>query len=251
MHITVKDKVVKHNLELLKDLLRRAKNERPNAWVEVTTGEMRMQAPSGPEAKQETWKVIRISLENDSKENLSLEIHEANKEGDNVFDVKGWTIKARRVVLETIHAINDRIAHLTRAKSHEFLDHFLSADIDLMTKHRQGGDDLVYAAWYDLDREGTERLLDGCPKGTYLFRKDPFAKVLEEEIHLRFGKETDCITLTYIDQEGLIRDKTLVYKDKGIIIYNDDPNLLGPTYGSISDFIQVMQPTLVFPLKNS
>ncbi len=244
MHITVKDKTVKNNLELLKEILRRAKLKRPKAWIEVTTGEMRTEAPT-----QGKWKIVQICLENISKNALCLEIHEDTQDAEKKFDIQGWTMRARRVVLETIHAINVRLENLSQEKAEEFLDHFLSADIDLMTKHRQGGDDLVYAAWYDLDREGVERLLEGCPKGTYLFRKDPFASVLEQELRSRFGRDADCITLTYIDEEGLIRDKTLVYKGKGIVIYNDDPNVSGPSYASISDMILSMQPALTFSLK--
>lgn len=251
MQITVKDRVVKHNLELLKDLLHRAKQEKFKAWIETTTGEIRTKPPSGGPKKESAWVAVQIHLQlSPSELESGLCIDEDTKKGEKVFNFEGWTTRARHAVLETCHAINNKLAAMPRAEKGEFLERFASAQISLLAQRKEKHEqEFIQEAWHDLDREGAEVALENHRKGTYLFRKDPFAEVLEAALQSRFGKSPYCITLTYLDEMSIVRDKTLVFKDKRILVYDDDPQLLEPRYATIEEAMHHIDPLISIPLK--
>ncbi len=253
MKITVKDQVVKHNLELLKDLLQRAKKGKCKAWIETTTGEISDEPPTGGPKKTGAWKAVQIRL------NLSpldaetvLVISEDTKAGDKLFHFEGWTVKARHAVLETLRVINTKLAKTPQGEERDaFLANFASLQISLMAHRKEKRErEWIEEAWHDLDREGAEQALNGQPIGTYLFRRDIFATLLEDTLKSRFGKSPYCITLTYLDEAGIVRDKTLVYKDKHFLVYNDDPQLLETRYTSVMDAIHSIDPCIALPMKS-
>lgn len=253
MKISVKDQVVMHNLELLKDLLQRAKKHECKAWIETTTGEISEEPPTGGPKKTGAWKAVQIRLNTSLPDaEAVLVINEDTKAGGKLFHFEGWTVKARHAVLETLQIINTKLAKMPqREKRDTFFENFASAQISLMAKRKEKHiRDLVKEAWHDLDREGAEQALKGESNGTYLFRRDIFASLLEDTLKSRFGESPYCITLTYLDETGIVRDKTLVYKDKHFLVYNDDPQLLETRYASVSDAIHSIDPCISLPLKS-
>ncbi len=250
MRITVKDRVVKHNLELLKSLLQRSRHGKCKAWIETTTGEISTKPPTGEEKKRK-WRAVKIQLAGEpSLAQPALMIEEDTKTSEEIFDFSGWAIRARRVVLETVQTINTRLATLPRGeKSEEFLARFAVAQITLM---RQGKEktNLILEAWHNIDRVGAEKALEGHPGGTYLFRKDDYTALLEQELFNRFdGTVHYCVTLTYLDETGIVRDKTLVQREKYLVIFNDNPNLMEPHFATLEDAMRSIDPSLSRPLK--
>src|SRR5579885_2540533 len=102
MRITVKDRVVKHNLELLKDLLIRSKEKKAKAWIESTTGEIRTKLPEGVVQKKSAWKAVQIHIETSPSAETFLCIDEDSPKGDRAFSFEGWTHRAEHAVLETV-----------------------------------------------------------------------------------------------------------------------------------------------------
>ena len=49
-------------------------------------------------------------------------------------------------------------------------------------------------AWHDANRMQAESLLEGKPVGTYLFRKDPYAAILEKQLEEQMNKKIQCFT---------------------------------------------------------
>jgi len=215
------NKLIRHNLELLKDLLARTKKGIAKAWIETKTGEIEKKAP----AKKKHWVAVHIRA-HVGPHGSSLMISEETSE--KLFHFEEWTPEARRVVLETVQAANDA----------------------LFAKRKKHSDrEVIRQAWHDVDRVGAEDLLKGHAPGTYIFRKDDFADVLETSLHSRFGKSPHCVTLTYVDKTGIVRDKTLVFKNSHVQVYNDDPQLLEPRFETVEEAMFSIDPMIASPLK--
>ncbi len=104
------------------------------------------------------------------------------------------------------------------------------------------------AAWHDVDRLQAESLLEGKPMGTYLFRKDSVAKVLEEELGKELNKRVECFTLTYSQEDTKVSDHTIVFIDGSLQIYNDDPSLHQPKFSDLNALIGSLRDVLKYPL---
>lgn len=252
MQITVKSEVIKHNLELLKDLLHRSKNKKCKAWIDASTGRICDVLPEKRE-KSLLWKPVHICMITDSQSlPVALVVEEDSTNADRVFHFEDWTIRARRSVLSTIHVINKQIVECQKSKhSVDFFEDFASSQIIFLPQYNQDVQHLFQDAWYDIDREGAECALKGAPQGTFLFRKDSTVVMLEEELCLRFGKPIYCVTLTYLDENGVVRDKTLVNKGEVILIYDDDPLLEGASYNTIVEAMGALETPLCHPLITS
>jgi hypothetical protein len=248
MHITVKNSVVKHNLELLKILLHRAKENQCKAWIEISTGELRSKLPLHGNDKKE-WRPIQLKLTTDSKK--VLVVVEDCATSDQLFDFKGWSARAQHVLLDTIQTINARLMRLPAGKFEEdFFESFVSAQISLISKSKDE-ERIIDEAWHPLNRNEAEKVLEKEPKGTYLFRKDEYTVLLEQELFVRFNETVHyCITLTYLDEGGIVHDKTLVQRNGYLVIFNDNPNLQEPHFPSTESIIKNIHPSLNRPLKN-
>ncbi len=247
MRITVKNKTVKHNLELLKTLLQRSKEKKCKTWIEISTGEIRNQAPAKENKK--CWKCFHIEFTTPSKKPL-LTVCENSKNSAKVFHLKGWSPKARQVILETLDIINAKLGKSPQGLSSEdFFQKFASAQIVLLSNLKKN-QLLIHDIWHKLDREGAEKILEGHPNGTYLFRKDQYTLLLEEEFFEHFdGTVHFCVTLTYLDKTGTVRDKTLVQRDKYLVIFNDNPNLVEPHFSSTHAVMHSIDSSLSHLLK--
>jgi len=109
-------------------------------------------------------------------------------------------------------------------------------------------DSVIRQTWHDVDREGAERLLSKQPVGTYLFRKDAFTTTLQEILRRGHKKTILCYTLTYVDAEGIVRDRTVVFANQKWTFYDDDPTLSGLRFKSVADLLQSMGSQTRFPL---
>ncbi len=101
---------------------------------------------------------------------------------------------------------------------------------------------ILKEAWVDINRDEAEKLLLKQPIGTFLFRRDYFAKALQEILKRALKESIQCYTLTYLDFEKIVRDRTVVFVHHQWMFYDDDPTLSGPTWDSITDLLSSMGP---------
>ncbi len=151
---------------------------------------------------------------------------------------------------------------LSKAEAHlqEMADHLKKAFskveklAQLARYHWQGPlenqdkDSILKQAWHDVDRDGAERLLLKQTAGTFLFRRDHFAAALQEILRRGLKKSVQCYTLSYLDGEGIVRDKTVVLVNQKWTFYDDDPTLSGKHFHSIGELVQSMGADTKYPL---
>lgn len=112
--------------------------------------------------------------------------------------------------------------------------------------------DIVHEAWHQVDRIGAEELLAGKSPGSFIFRKDEYASLLEEQFHASKSSErVICFTLTYREAHDHVVDRTIVCKNNRWFFYDDDPALQGPSYDSIYALLDNAGADLSFPVLNS
>jgi hypothetical protein len=100
-----------------------------------------------------------------------------------------------------------------------------------------------------IDRTKAEKLLGGQAIGTFLFRIDPFALILEEELSERFKEPIRCFTITTVAEKNKIVDHTVVERLGKFQIYNDDPLLEKHSYHDLEQLLKSMKSTCKIPLR--
>ena len=90
-------------------------------------------------------------------------------------------------------------------------------------------------------------LLNTSP-GTYLFRKDRYAGVMEEIISAAKKSRIRCFTLSYLDPARQVREKTIVSWKDHWLFYDDDPTLSGNYFESLEHLLSSMGTALKRPL---
>lgn len=116
------------------------------------------------------------------------------------------------------------------------------------SQESQGEDSIIRQTWHDVDREGAEQLLLRQSAGTYLFRKDPYTLTLQEILRRGLKKTVRCYTLTYLDAERIVRDRTVVFANQKWTFYDDDPTLSGASWNSVADLLLSMGTHTKYPL---
>ena len=109
-------------------------------------------------------------------------------------------------------------------------------------------DPLLKQAWHDVDRDGAERLLLKQAIGTFLFRKDHFATDLQATLSRGLKKKVHCYTLSYLDGERIVRDKTVIYIDHQWMFYDDDPTLSTPKLHKLEHLLHSLRLGTLHPL---
>jgi hypothetical protein len=109
-------------------------------------------------------------------------------------------------------------------------------------------DPLLKQAWHGVDRDGAERLLLKQAVGTFLFRKDHFATTLQATLSKSFKKTVHCYTLSYLDSERIVRDKTVVYIDHQWAFYDDDPTLSTHKLQKLEHLLHSLRLSTLHPL---
>jgi len=168
----------------------------------------------------------------------AVEIHFDLDKHQVVFtEVKEMDPKGRQVLSETCHYLQSTLMHLHDI--HEF------AQLELEPTVQEINDrNLLKDAWHAIGREEAELMLLNASKGTYLFRKDHFASVMEEIISGAKKMSVRCITLSYLDPEGQVRDRTIVNWKDHWLFYDDDPMLSGRYFTSLEQLLSSMGPVL-------
>jgi len=263
MRVHVKNQTVRKNIELFKQLLERQNyvdvsldwidNKSYSALVNRLSGILVFEeAEEKPEIKLNLreWKPIRIDIKLSCLERDEgvFEIFEDSLKED-LFHRDDLEPLAYRILSETFKILN----HLSRKYESRFYD--IQSFLDLLShveleegiKKMEGNKDLVHEAWHQVDRVKAEQILSGKEPGVFLFRKDDYAAILEEQLRKQFKESIKCLTITYVDEEKKICDKTIVLRNHRWMFYNDDPNLSGITYGDIYSLLESLSDLFKVP----
>lgn len=158
------------------------------------------------------------------------------------FDLEQLEKKGQHVLAETCHQLE-----LALLKLHS-LGELMHIEFDPSLEEIKGRS-ILHDAWHAITREEAESFLLSMTPGTYLFRKDRFAKCLEEILSAGKKMRIRCYTLTYLDAEKIVRDKTIVHFQGRWMFYDDDPTLSGNSYRSLDDLLITISAILKRPLQ--
>lgn len=179
------------------------------------------------------WKDIEIEIAPAQEEPFCIYEKDTGKS----FAYKDLTTQAQAVVAKTIHILNELCHDVKKENTHFWILRQVSK-LDLELFDEEGGKkSLIKAAWFQGTREEAEKKLMVRPRGTYLFRKGAFATALEENLNRNFSMPISCFSLTYSIGENGISEKIVVNKDGAWLIYNDDPNLSGPSFPTVEELL--------------
>lgn len=258
MKIVILDKNVRRNIEMFRQLVHRQGQKKKEllqsiekgykAYINRKTGELRFAELQKGQYPAEEWEAIIIKLHPDKEG--AFEVTGAH--GENSFDLSHFEAIARALLIHTFRTLNELAYHPRHARDAFWIMRQIAAIDFVLSDQEEGERNLVHDAWYNVDRLGAEKLLSGKQFGTYLFRKDEFAKDLEDSINEASASPVTCITLTYTDKDQKICEKTLVYKAGKWLFYDDDPTLTGSGYETVKELLdnkaRMLQEPLYTPL---
>jgi len=254
MKIMIFDKQVLQNIERFKHLIHRAGELQGKAvaqtakrgykaYINILTGELKFNEPKKlfPLSK---WKGIIIQLH--PTEEGAFEV--LSSDGNNIFDCSELSPTAYAKLANTAKILNELSYDPKHVRDTFWILAQLAAlDFDV-NEEEEGVRNFIHSCWYEVDRPEAEELLKDADVGTYLFRKDEFAKDLEDSLDESLDIPINCITVTYKEKDGKIAEKTIVYRDGKWLFYDDDPNLSGRGYESVKELLATSSKKLKFPL---
>lgn len=254
MQVAVLDKKVRQNLSLFKHLVHREAEKRARyfqvakksfrAFINRETGEFRFQDLQGKEFSEKNWKAVVIQLR--PEDDGAFEVLEEGSEG--CFHCEELAAEAYAVLTKTLHILNQLSYDPKKGKNPFWVLRHVSQLDFVMTEQEEGRRNLIHEAWHNIDREYAEYLLSGMPIGSYLFRKDEFAHLLEQNLNEEISTPVSCITLTYSDWDEKICEKTLVFHENKWRFYDDDPGLYGASFENVQDLLATLGDSLRAPL---
>jgi len=192
------------------------------------TGLLQTEAPQ--------YKLIEMHLDLDKREVRIVE-----KGSEQLFNIEEMQPRGQQVLSETCHYLRLALAHLHDIEELAHLE--LDPSMDEIK-----GRTLLHEAWHAIERQDAELILLNTMPGTYLFRKDRFAAVMEEILSAAKQTRIRCLTLTYLDPQGQVRDKTIVVWEDHWLFYDDDPTLSGSYFRSLEDLLFSLGNALKRPL---
>jgi|GEM_PF-1385020 len=258
MKLKVESDVVRRNVELFKVLLKKSSQQTTSntelqdkiyqAFIHKKSGELRFNevSPEMTSGELSLWRPLsfKVFTSPARKEKLECELIEQSLESSE----EGIQPEALRVLQETVKTIRlmSRLLPSLQSLPRLFLE-FSQIHLEV-SGLKVAKVDIVHDAWHQMDRLQTEALLSDKESGAFLFRKDEFAAILEDQLTNAHDRQIKCVTLSYLDAGRKICDLTLVKTDQGWLIYNDDPNLDEPTYPDMDAFLDNMKGVLFAPI---
>lgn len=110
--------------------------------------------------------------------------------------------------------------------------------------------DIIHEAWHGVDRLGAESILLNNPEGSFIFRKDEFAGILETQLSEQLHTRVSAFTLSCLEKNHHFAEFTIVCKDHHFQIYDDNPELQGSSYSSIEALLADREVPLLNPILN-
>lgn len=235
LRIHIQSEAVRRNIHLFKCVIesRQATLKRDyQAAINYLTGAMRFSETETLDRKEWKHLMLHFDLEQHS---VTFQEDLSEKEALQTFDPQ-----ANRVMKETLKVFQVVVSQIRELAEFSQI-HLESIPSQAVAK------DIIHETWHQLNRIQTEEILYKRPRGSYLFRKDEYATLLERELS-ETGKNIKCITLSFLDKKDVVRDRTLVKGEKGWLLYNDDPNLQGEVFESIVGLLASFETALTFPV---
>lgn len=243
LKVHVQSQAVRRNIDLFKQIAKKVSQKSFHgraksytALVNRITGAMRFSEMKGLDSRE--WKQIVIHIDLDRRD---LRVFKEGSQKEEAFEYKDLEPTAYRIMTETLTVLQGA-AHKINA-----LEELGQLEVELFLALPMNSD-LIHEAWHQLDRAEAESLLQQYSPGAYFFRKDSYAKILENELENVHQKPVKCLTLTFLDPQGVIRDLTVISYEHRWVFYDGDPNLKGASFESIEDLLSSMGDLLKEPL---
>jgi len=251
--------VVRKNIEVLKIILNRvsqlyedpsisdAKAKSIVVFMHRIRGEIRFFDPYSDVIDPKEWTCLRFcfSPSSNTQQSFLLDISNVEEKCFSWEDLEPEAFANLKETIKTIQFLSTFYPKLQNLST--TLKEFSLINVDSLLDHF-GGKDIIHEAWYNLDKEHAETLLSSYPPGTFLFRKDAFASILEEQLSLTHEEKIVCITLSFVTDSQQVSDKTLVKRLQGWMVYNDNPELNGCCYPSIYSVLDSLRSFIYSPL---
>lgn len=243
MKIIVQNSTVSRNIDLFKKVAQNLSRHKEihqilqgkglSGFVNCLTGELYF--GEMVEENPQNWKAIFLSLAQ-TEDFLVVGVEGVQ------FRVGDFSPPAYQTMLDTIRILNLTFKLLQSKLDLDGLLRILDQMEFTLSK------DLVHDAWHQVDRIGAERLLYKQIPGTFLFRKDEYAALLEQQLTEQLATPIKCITLTYLDKKARVVDFTLVKRAGSWIFYNDDPCLEGAAKPEVFALLGDLGDAITLPL---
>lgn len=262
MRIQILDQPVRQNIEIFLQIMRRVKQKQLqelqknlpqekifNVWLNRRTGQLFF-ADITEESEfigKKDWKPVEFSYHYDPVSGEICFLVKEAEEKEALFSSEDLDPIAFRILRETMNVLNELCRRLKGPSDLETKISVLTKmTIDSEVSHADRN--VIIDCWHHVDRLGAEDLLKGLPAGTYLFRKDQYADILEEQLQKQHHKKVKCFTLTYSGEHNKVSDLTIVHIDGVWQAYDDDPSLKQKKFHDIKDVINHFKETLKYPL---
>ncbi len=256
MRIKVVDDPARKNVELFLEALRSSKPQGAvqqvfNAWMDSSTGRILFSNPSleGQSSDNTNWKPLLFGYEYDAANGEILFFLNEAGSGKGAFQFEDLAPQALHSLTETMKVFAKISQNLKGPSDFSVKLSVLTKTTIASTFHEETNPRI--AIWHHADRMEAETLLKDKPAGTYMLRKDPYADILEEELQNQLGKEVQCITLTYTQEEEKVSDLTLVHFEKAWQVYDDDPELEQMKFPDLQTLMASFKSFLRYPLYKS
>ena len=248
MRVKIEDVPVRENIEICLELMRRTKQKSIkkafpsekifSAWLNRVSGQLIF-----AEFKDESlyladdeWKPVEISYLYDPQKGeicFLLEEREAAIKG---FRWDDLAPVAQEIFRKTMVVLNEACRRLSGPSDLDTkVTVLIRMDIDSETMPSERN--ILFEAWHIVDRLGAESLLMERPVGSYLFRRDPFCEILEQQLQELHKKVIKCFTLSYSEPNKKFCDRTLVHCDGKWQCYDDDPSLQQPSFNELIELL--------------
>lgn len=230
----IQSEAVRHNIDLFQKIIHGSSKNAYPAFVNCQTGSLRFSQFDF--LNKSEWKEITVHLDPKIHQ---VEVFDREKQA---FDLSSFDPLAYRVMAETFFVLQYILQKLSDFKELPIMKLESAASKSL---HR----DPVHRAWHPIDRPKAETLLSGKEIGTYIFRKDEFAHNLEKELSHFLKAPIKCVTLTYLDEQASIKDKTIVRYKNQWLFYENKASLSGEAFEDITYLLGSSQDIFTSPLE--
>lgn len=257
MHLRIEDNTVRRNVEIFKIILKKLSHDRKimetesknisfKAYLHRLTGEMRFEDLSLDPLDPPEWSVIHFEISLPG--NRDEEIFDLIEKEESAFSFEGIHTQAMNALKQTISTVKCMSRLLPKLQDLSAIClAFSQMSIDSALDN-VSTPELLKQFWHPISREECESILLLKKPGSFLFRKDEFAKILETQLSMRHGLLIECITLSILDLGCRVVDCTLVHAPVGWVIYNDDPSLEGQVFPSARALLESLSSQLSCPV---
>lgn len=255
MRVQVVEGPVKENVTLFLKIWRRANKPQAKtqnlfkAWVNRDSGQLLVSEATQEASRlaQREWKPVEICCVYDPDEGEICFWVEEPGSAKGSFQCDDLTPVAFSIMRDTLKTLND-ISKRLKGPSNLNTKIAVIAKLELAPIESHKDKNMLIECWHPTDRFHAEGMLWDKPVGTYLFRKDGYAKILEVQLQQEHGKPVKCFTITFSQPGSKFSDLTLVHMEGVWLIYNDDPSLEQTRFPEMLELLNSLKEVIKYPL---